>query len=319
MDDLIQHSAAINLGNSGGCLLDIHGKVVGVNNSIMSNSGGNIGIGFAIPSNIARITAEQLIEHKKTIRGWVGIAVQKINAKLAESIGLAEKSTDSMKVYGAYVAKVTPGGPAEKGGVKVGDVVIEVDGAKISEKHSIQTAVGNAKIGSKVKVRVWRQKNDEAWAPVDLEIVVGDFDKAAKDGLLDEKDGGFSSKNAEQTEKTIDALGLAVSGVPEQYKGEYPDEVKVVVTKIDEDKESMFYGSVFAVGDGIISANNKKVTSVSQFKKIIDVICAQKKNKGRPIPCVIIRSGARAMIATTLDFESATSLAKSEKQSPERH
>lgn len=301
-DNFIQHSAPINMGNSGGALLDVHGKVVGINNAIFSTSGGNIGIGFAIPSNIAKMTVTQLIEHKRTFRGWLGAEVHAVGAKQAESVGLISSSAlDTSKVYGAYVAKIVPNGPAEKAGIRVGDIIIEFDGKKISENCSLQMAVGTTKIGNLVKAKVWRQQSSESWGEVEVTVKVGDFETAVKDGemgALESKDGkGEENKK----EATIDCLGITVSAVPEQYKADYPQDVKVMVSKVDEEQNNSFYGSVFVAGDGFISADNKKVTSVSQLKQIMDKVSKDSRNKNKPVPFVIVRDGFQMMIATTLN------------------
>lgn len=302
-DNFIQHSAPINMGNSGGALLDVHGKVVGINNAIFSTSGGNIGIGFAIPSNLARMTVEQLIAHKRTFRGWLGAEVHSVGAKQAESVGLITQSPlDSSKVYGAYVAKVVPNGPAEKAGIKVGDIIIEFGGKKISENCSLQMAVGTTKIGNSAKVKVWRQQSSESWGAVELTVKVGDFETAIKDGEIGTSDNKDGKPTDDNTDATVDCLGITVSNVPEQYKSDYPNDVKVIVSKVDEEKNNSFYGPVFVAGDGFISANNKKVTSVSQFKQIMDKAAKEAKNKNKPIPFVIVRDGFQMMIATTLNF-----------------
>lgn len=301
IDDFIQHSAPINMGNSGGCLLDVHGKVIGINNAIFSTSGGNIGIGFAIPSNIAKVTVDQLIEHKRTFRGWLGAEVHQVNAKQAESVGLAKKTIDTFKVFGAFVARVVPNGPAEKSGIKVGDIIIEFNGKQISEKCSLQSAVGSAKIGSSVKAKVWRQNDGENWKAVELDVKVGDFEKAMEDGTIDAKKDE-NGKDSNKAEENINSLGVSVSNIPNQIKDQYPLDVKVVITKVDEAKETMFEGPLFLPGDGIISANNKKVTSVSMFKQIMSELETDPANKGKPIPFVVIRNGSRMMIATTIDI-----------------
>ena len=300
-DDFIQHSAPINMGNSGGCLLDVHGKVIGINNAIFSTSGGNIGIGFAIPSNLAKITVDQLIKHKRTFRGWLGAEVHPVNPKQAESVGLLDKSTlDTYKIFGAYVSRVVPNGPAEKSGIKVGDIIIEFNGKKINEKCSLQMAVGTAEIGSSVKVKIWRQKNGEKWEEVEISAKVGDFENAIKTGEIDAKDQSKGDKN--ESEANIDSLGITISSIPDQYKSEYSENIKVIVTKIDEEKGTSFYGPIFMFGDGFISADNKRVTSVSQFKDIIKSLESDKESRNRPIPFVIVRGGSQMMIATTLDF-----------------
>lgn len=301
VDDFIQHSAPINLGNSGGCLLNIYGEVIGINNAIFSTSGGNIGIGFAIPSNIAKITVEQLIKFKRTFRGWLGAEVHSVYAKQAESVGLAKHSLESSKVFGAYVSRVVPNGPAEKCGIKVGDIIIEFNGKKITENCSLQSAVGTAEIGKSVNLKVWRQKDGSNWGVVELSVKVGDFEKAMKDGELDSKTP--EEKNSETIkEMSIESLGITVSTLPDQYKSDYPKNVKVIVTKVEEDDGPSFYGPIFKPGDGFISADNRQVTNVSQLKGIIDEILKNKNNRNRPIPFIVVRGGSQMMIATTLDF-----------------
>ena len=305
-DNFIQHSAPINMGNSGGALLDVHGKVVGINNAIFSTSGGNIGIGFAIPSDIARITVSQLIEHKRTFRGWLGAEVHAVGAKQAESVGLIQQSPlDSSKIYGAYVAKVVPNSPAAKAGIQVGDIIIEFDGKKISETCSLQMAVGMTKIGNSVKVKVWRQQssnNAQPWGEVEVSVKVGDFEKAIKDGVVGEKDTNTSAQETNKTEAKIDCLGITVSTITEQYKSDYPEEVKVIVSKVDEEQSASFFGPTFVVGDGFISADNKKITSVTQLKQVMEKASKDPMKKNKPVPFVIIRDGTQMMIATTLNF-----------------
>ena len=305
-DNFIQHSAAINMGNSGGALLDVHGKVVGINNAIFSTSGGNIGIGFAIPSDIARITVSQLIEHKRTFRGWLGAEVHAVGSKQAESVGLIKQSTlDSSKIYGAYVAKVVPNSPASKAGIQVGDIIIEFDGKKISENCSLQMAVGMTKIGNSVKVKVWRNQGsdvDQPWGQVEVSVTVGDFEKAIKDGALGDDENNSATQEKNKTEAKIDCLGITVSTIPEQHKSDYPEGVKVIVSKVDEEQNTSFYGSVFAAGDGFISADNKKVTSVAQLTQIMEKASKDPARRNKPVPFIIVRDGFQMMIATTLNF-----------------
>jgi serine protease Do len=300
VDDFIQHSAPINMGSSGGCLLNVHGSVIGINNAIITTNGGNIGIGFAIPSNIANITIEQLIKHKRTFRGWLGVEVQKVDGKLAESIGLAEKCLDSMAVFGAYVAKVVPNGPADKAGLKVGDIIIEFNGVKISKNKGLQSLVGETQIGKAVKLQVWRHKDGDKWGAVELSVNVGDFEKAMENGSLDGTDEQGLAADDQKSKADIPSLGITVAAVPEKYRSEYPPEAKVIVTKIDETSELALFDLVFMPGDVILSASNVLITSVAQFEKIMNALVKAKER--RPIPFVILRGRARMMVATTIDL-----------------
>lgn len=312
VDDFIQHSAPINMGNSGGCLLDIHGNVIGINNAIFSTSGGNIGIGFAIPSNVAKPTVDQLIEHKRTYRGWLGAEVQAVGAKQAESVGLIEKTLDSSKIYGAFVARLVPNGPAEKAGVKVGDIITEFDGTKISEKKSLTSIVSMAKINTETKIKVWRH-DEEKWGEKVLTIVVGDFEQAIEKGVFDENKDSIVSSDSKE-EATIEELGITIAKLPESRRDGYPNDVEVVVVKVDDSKINSFFGSIFELGDGIISANNQKIKSVEQFRKVMESVKNNPKMKGKQVPFMISRGRSLMFLATTIDFSDSKADSKSEEK-----
>ncbi|MDR2075072.1 MAG: trypsin-like peptidase domain-containing protein, partial [Holosporales bacterium] len=289
VDDFIQHSAQINMGNSGGCLLNVAGKVVGINNVIFTTSGGNIGIGFAIPSNLAKNTVEQLIEHKRTFRGWLGAEVQLVTAKQAESVGLKiEKSLDSSRVFGAFVARVVPKGPAEKAGIKRGDIILEFDGKPISAKSSLTKIVGCAKIDSTVKAKIWRQTEEKGWKEITLSVKVGDFEKAIEtgsiDGTSDDKEQG------EKKEEEIQDLGITVSKIPEKMREAISAEFSnhLIITKVDETKFTGFFEMMFVPGDIIISANNVKITTIKQLKDVLNKVKNNKELRNKPVPFVIL-------------------------------
>jgi len=148
-DDFIQTDAAINPGNSGGPLVDADGRVIGINAAISSRSGGNDGIGFAIPINLARGVLEQLKRSGKVERGWLGVSVQGVTPELAESFGLSEPT-------GALVAAVSAGSPAEKAGVERGDVILSFNGTTIQESHQLPALVAEAPIGRTATITVLR-------------------------------------------------------------------------------------------------------------------------------------------------------------------
>ena len=218
---------------------------------------------------------------------------------------IQQSPLDSSKIYGAYVAKVVPDSPAAKAGIKVGDIIIEFDGKKISETCSLQMAVGMTQIGNSVNVKVWRQKGaDDAqpWGEVEVSVKVGDFEKAIRDGAVGEKDMNTPTQETNKSESKIDCLGITVSRLPERYKSDYPEEVKVMVSKVDEEQNNSFFGPTFLPGDGFISADNKKITSVSQLTQIIEKASKDPTKRNRPVPFVIIRDGHQMMIATTLNL-----------------
>ena len=148
-DDFIQTDAAINPGNSGGPLFNSRGEVVGMNSAIFSQSGGNIGIGFAIPINVAKQLLPELETNGSVTRGWLGVSIQQLTPELAQSFGVSE-------ARGALVADVTSSGPAEKGGMKRGDVIVSYDGKKIEDSAALPALVAATPVGKTVPVEVVR-------------------------------------------------------------------------------------------------------------------------------------------------------------------
>ena len=149
-DSYIQTDAAINKGNSGGPLFNLEGEVIGVNTAIISPSGGSVGIGFAMPANLVKTVISQLQDYGETRRGWLGVRIQEVTSELAESLSMD-------RPYGALVSEVTPNGPAEKSGIKQGDVIISFDGKKVSKMHNLPRIVAETKIDKHVEVTVLRR------------------------------------------------------------------------------------------------------------------------------------------------------------------
>ena len=145
----IQTDASINPGNSGGPLINIYGEVIGINRMIYSQSGGYMGIGFAIPINTARSILEQLKQYKKIKRGFIGVSIVQLTEEYARDLGL--KSTD-----GAFIGEVINGGPAQKGGVKVGDVITKIEDSPIKDFNDLLRVVSDAPIRKTLKLTVWR-------------------------------------------------------------------------------------------------------------------------------------------------------------------
>ena len=151
-EDFIQTDASINQGNSGGPLFDMNGDVIGINTAILGQSG-SIGIGFAIPSNSAKIVVDQLIKYGETKRGWLGVRIQNVTKEIAE----AEKLD---KPRGALVSSVSEGSPSDKGGIKAGDIILEFDGTEINEMRELPIIVARTEVGKTVKVKIWRNKKE---------------------------------------------------------------------------------------------------------------------------------------------------------------
>jgi serine protease Do len=153
-EDFIQTDAAINPGNSGGALVDATGRLIGINTAIMSRSGGNQGIGFAVPMNLARNVMDNLVEHGRVIRGFLGVNIQNVNQDLADAFKLDEPK-------GALVAGVNDDSPAEEAGIKDGDVIVEFNGSEIRDSQHLKNVVGQTAPGREVKVTVIRDGNME--------------------------------------------------------------------------------------------------------------------------------------------------------------
>jgi serine protease Do len=172
-DDFIQTDASINRGNSGGPLFNTDGDVIGINTAIYSQSGGSVGIGFAISSNLAERVADQLIEFGQTRRGWLGVYIQEVTLDIAESLGLD-------KDIGALISSVNEDGPAARGGIQPGDVIVKFDGKPIEKMRDLPRIVAETDIGANVKVEFLRQGKMET-----VTVTLGELEKAELAGVID--------------------------------------------------------------------------------------------------------------------------------------
>jgi serine protease Do len=174
-EDFIQTDAAINPGNSGGPLVNIHGEAVGMNTAIFSRSGGYMGIGFAIPINMARAIKDQLLEKGKVTRGWLGVVVQDIDEELARSFGLE-------KTEGVLIAEVSEGSPAEKAGLKQGDIILRVNGKKVDDPGELRNKIALTSPGAKVKMEVLRENKCKI-----LQVTIGEQPAGKAMGMAQHK------------------------------------------------------------------------------------------------------------------------------------
>ncbi len=257
-ENFIQTDASINPGNSGGPLLDMNGKVVGINTAIFTQSGGSIGIGFAIPINMAKSLLPQL-KKGKVIRGWLGVMIQKITPELMEKLGL--KST-----AGALVADVTKGGPADKAGIKRGDVIIRYNGRLIREMNELPFLVASTPVGKIVDVEVLRKGKKRVFK--------------VKIGKLQEKE----QKEA-MAEKTV-KLGMRVEEINPELRQRFGITEKKGVVVVDVDRFSPAYEAGIRKGDIILEIDQKPVKDLNDYVKMIN-----KYKKGDTILFLIKRGG----------------------------
>ena len=191
-DDFIQTDASINRGNSGGPLFNTDGEVIGINTAIFSQSGGSVGIGFAISSNLAERVTEQLIEFGQTRRGWLGVYIQEVTPDIAESLGLDD-------AIGALISSVNEAGPAAKGGIQPGDVIVKFDGKLIEKMRDLPRIVAETDIGAKIKVELFRQGKRET-----VTVTLGELEKAELAGVID-------SGRGQSDEFSFGSLGFSVA------------------------------------------------------------------------------------------------------------
>lgn len=266
-EDFIQTDAAINPGNSGGALVNARGELVGINTAIFSTSGGYQGIGFAIPSNMARVVMKSLIEKGKVIRGWLGVMIQPITPELARQFQLKEER-------GSLVADVVEDSPAEKAGIMRGDVIIEFDGKKVDEPYYLRNMVANTSPGTDIEVKVVRNGNIKT-----LWVTIGELPPE-------------EPKQKTKLGKYENALrGVSVQDLtPELYeKLNIPEKIRgVIVSDIDPDSPA---ATRLLRGDVILEINRKAISSIQDYEAV-----ASKIKPDEDILLLVFRNGSTLFI-----------------------
>ncbi|HUC98225.1 MAG TPA: DegQ family serine endoprotease, partial [Candidatus Polarisedimenticolaceae bacterium] len=248
-DNFIQTDASINPGNSGGPLINLRGEVIGINTAIFSRTGGNIGIGFAIPVNLVKELLPQLRGKGKVTRGYLGVLIQKVTPEIAESLGM-EKS------QGALVANVSKDGPADKSGVKVGDVIVEFDGKEIRDSAELPIIVARTSVDKKVRMKVLRDKKE-----LTLNVAVGELKDEEVVASAPEK-GEMGLTVQRLTPQIAESLGL------EKTDG-------IVVSAVEPGSAADEAG--IRRGDVIVEIDRKPIRNLEEYKKSIATV---RKGKG---------------------------------------
>lgn len=268
-DDYIQTDAAINRGNSGGPLFNLDGEVVGVNTAILSPTGGSIGIGFSMASNVVKRVVDQLQQFGETRRGWLGVRIQDVTEDVAEAMGL-EKAT------GALVTDV-PEGPAAEAGMQAGDVILSFDGHDVADTRGLVRQVGNTEVGKTVRVVVFREGKTQT-----LRVTLGRREEAEGAIPVAQPDGQPDS--AEQ--KSV--FGLTVQPLDDDLRTQLELDRSVtglVVTDVDDLSEAFEKG--LRAGDVITEAGQQKVTSIDDLEARI----AEAREAGRKSILLLVRRG----------------------------
>ncbi len=258
-DDFIQTDASINQGNSGGPLFDLNGRVIGINTAIIApGSSGSIGIGFAIPANPASKVIDQLIKFGETKRGWLGVRIQEVTKEIADLEKLEKQE-------GALVASVSENSPADKAGIKAGDIILEFDSKRVDTMRTLPKLVATTKVGKKVNVKIWRNGKI-----ISKRVLIGRLESSNE----------FKSENKKETETSefveIKSLNILVRDLNKDdiLKRKLPKNTTgVVVTKINQGSPLMFVSE----NDIIVEAQKKKILNSKQFSKLIDGVFNKKE------------------------------------------
>jgi serine protease Do len=242
--DLIQTDAAINRGNSGGPLVNIRGEVIGINTAIYAPTGVFSGVGFAIPINQAKEILEELIEKGEVVRGWLGIEIRTVDLAIKKQFGLPAEE-------GVLINRVLKDSPAEKGGLKRGDVIIEFAGKKVVDSYELQKVVAASEPGEKVKVGIIRDGKKQT-----ISLKVGKM----PEGEVEEIREAESEMILGMKVKKLDSSLAKEYGLP-------ADEEGVVIIEIERDSQAREIGLM--VGDLIKSVNRQPTPTVEEFEKVI--------------------------------------------------
>jgi serine protease Do len=266
-ENFIQTDAAINMGNSGGALVDTKGQLLGINTAIFSRTGGNQGVGFAIPANLARDVMQSLREKGRVVRGYIGASVQPLTPELAEAMKLKGQPT------GALVGEVAPNTPSQKAGIKTGDVITAVNGKKISDARELRLMIGSMAPGSRAQIQVNREGQEKKF---DVQLI------EMPAGVTEEGGPEASPEESTQPEKTTVFGGVAVADITDDIRSalNLPKEIQgTVIAEVDADSPAGKAG--LREGDVIQEVNKEPVRNAK------DLVAVSKKLK--PNEKILIR------------------------------
>jgi serine protease Do len=275
--DFMQIDAPINPGNSGGPTFDMNGRVIGINTAIFSRSGGNVGIGFAVPAALADRTTKQLIEQGRVTYGWLGVSIQDVSRELAESFGL------DANLKGAQIGGVTAGAPAARAGLKRGDIVLQFNGERLEGSADLTRRVGQTRVGETVRLEVIDARGTRRTVPVTIAARPSEQQLAQADGRPDPATGGGSTTPA----AAENVLGLTVGPLTAAARTRLrlaPTDAGVLVVAVDEESKAAERG--ISAGDAILSANGTDIRTSADLEEAI----ATATRAGRPSIGLFVQS-----------------------------
>ena len=254
-EDFIQTDASINSGNSGGPLFDMNGDVIGINTAILGREG-NIGIGFSIPSNSAKIIIDQLVKFGETKRGWLGVRIQIVTKEIANIEKLDQ-------ARGALVASVAKDSPSDKAGIKAGDIILEFNGVSINEMQELPGIVAKTEVGKTVKVKIWRNKKE-----ITKKIKLGRLETSEDFKIAEKKpiDKSSEIKNLKIKVRLLSKEDIQERKLPKNTTG-------LVITEISSDSPIRF----LKMNNIIVEAQKKKIRSINELKSIINNVLKSKE------------------------------------------
>lgn len=260
-DDFLQIDAPINRGNSGGPTFNLDGQVIGINTAIYSPNGGSVGIGFAVPSNLAKTVVAQLKEHGKVSRGWLGVQIQEVTPAIASSLGLQSE-------HGALVAMVTPDSPGTRAGLKQGDVILTFNGNEVSRLRDLPRLVAETAPDTGVKMKVWRNGQTE-----ELHATLGELPN-------NEQVASATDRREQDESARADALGMHLAPLTSQLRRELHTgkEVQgVVITQVDPGSAAAEVG--LSEGDVVVAIDQQPVkTPQEAAAKLKEAAASPKKS-----------------------------------------
>ena len=277
-DNYIQSDAAINRGNSGGPLFNLDGQVIGVNTAILSPSGGSVGVGFSISSNLAQSVVTQLIDNGQVERGLIGVQISPVDDAIAESIGRKNK-------LGALVERVVPGKPADKAGIRAGDLILEFNDQDIIEMRNLPRIVADTKVGKSVPVKIWR---DGKLITKKIKVEKLQNDSFASNQKAKEKEQAVEPKMDEELGAELVSI---TPDVREQY-GLNDDLEGVLILKVRRDSLAALNG--FQSGDVVSRVGKKSISTTKDFKKALDKV---KKNGANSVAIYFSRNNENRFLA----------------------